>query len=416
MAEAMRSLVLRTEAPRLAAALVYSRLTGKPALYPNAPLAMREYPAPALPPTGAWVRVRSTLAGICGSDLKTLRLDISTRSANQAQRRAGSGPMFLGHETVGVVAEASPACAWAKPGQRVVMTPRMTCAVLGEQPCEYCRAGLTLLCARRDEALPAGYFGPSSGWGGGWSDQFVRHESQLFPVRDWIEDQQAVLFDPLACALHCVLRRPPEKGDTVLVIGAGTIGLSVVKVLRALGHHVRIALIARHAFQADAARRVGVDSVVQCGIADAYGPLADCLGTRVVGHRRSNRLLEGGFHVVYDTVGSASSVEHALRWTRPRGTVVVEGVNLFPGTLDRTPIWHRELTILGALGHGEETWEGRTAHAFEFISSWIQEGRLDVSGLLTHQFPFESYREAVRTAAGKGRSHSIKVAMRFAPS
>ena len=419
MAESMRSLVLRTGAARLGAALVYSRLTGRPALYPAAPLAMMEFAAPKLLP-GGWTRVRPTLAGICGSDLKTLRLDISTRAANQARRRAGSDaggmPRFLGHETVGEIVEASSGCAWAAPGQRVVMIPRTTCAVFGAEPCEHCRAGHSLLCVRRDDTPPRELFTGASGggWGGGWSDQFVRHESQLFRLPSSITDEQAVLFDPLACALHCVLRRPPVDGESVLVIGAGAIGLAVVKVLTAIGRRVRVAVLARHDFQAAAAQHAGAELVSRHEPADAYDQWAKFLGTSVAGHRRHNRCLETGFHVVYDTVGSASTLHHALRWTRPRGAVVVEGVNLFPGVLDRTPIWHRELSILGALGHGEEEFEGRRAHTFDFIYSWLQEGRLDASGLLTHEFPFDQYRRAILTAAGKHRSGAIKVAMRFA--
>ena len=408
MPESMRSIILRTDRPRLAGALVYSRITGRPAVYAQAPVTMATVPEPPLP-TGAWVRVRSTLAGICGSDLKTLRLAISTRAANQAHRRAGTGPIFLGHETVGVITEASTGCAWARTGQRIAMIPHTPCAARSLSPCAACRDGLTLLCDHRDDPAPP----ELAGAGGGWSDRFLRHESQVFAMPDAIPDAVGVLFDPIACAAHCVLRKPPAAGDTVLVIGAGTIGLACIAILRLVEPSARIIALVRHPFQADAATRAGAHDVIRAPVSEAYDPLARAIGSTAAGHRPSNRVIVSGFHAVYDTVGSADTLHHALRWTRPRGAVIVEGVNLFPGILDRTPLWHREITVLGALGHGAEQWNGKSLHTFDLVAGWITDGRLDLGWLLTHRFAFENFRAAITSAADKPASASIKVALEF---
>lgn len=401
----MRALVIRPTRPRLAAALLYNRVTGKPAVFPGGPLELVEAPEPELPGP-QFVKVRSRLAGICGSDLKTLRLKLSTRSARLAAQSPGGGLRFQGHETVGEVVAVGSAVTRHKPGDRVVMIPATHCAALGrEAPCRPCRDGAYCLCEHHDEPLPG------EPLGGGWSEFFVRHESQLHPVRESLPDEQAVLFEPLACSLHAVLRHPPEHGARVLILGGGMIGLGIVHALRALGRELEVHVMVRHPFQADLAGKAGADSVITSS--DPYAELASRTGDSVVGSRTDNRLLKRGVDLVIDAVGSAATLHLALRTARPGGTVVFEGVDLQPGPLDRTPLWWRELNLLGANGHGRDSWEGEAMATFERVEHWVADGRLSTAGLLSHRFPLEDYRPALTAAADKRRHASVKVAFEF---
>jgi threonine dehydrogenase-like Zn-dependent dehydrogenase len=401
----VRGVVFRPEIGRVILGAAYQRLTGSPPLFPAGPVSWEILPQEGLPKP-SWVRVRSRLAGICGTDLNLLRLKVSSTSASMARKRSIKRPFCIGHETVGEVIEVGSQVRKLTPGQRVVFVPGLNCNVLEGMPaCEMCRRGLPLLCLHRDE------FPAELAWGGGWSESFVRHESQLLPIPDEISDEKAVLVEPLACSVHAVLRCPPTPGDTVVVIGCGTIGLGIILTLRALSIPLRIIAIARHSYQSSQAESMGADRVLESDAIDIYDRLAAELETTVLGKRKTNRMLHHGARVVYDAVGNGMTLQHALRWVQPRGTVVLEGISPRPAPSDCTPVWLREVNLVGAHGHGLEHYGGRQIHAFDLVMEWIKEGRLSPEGLITHRYSLAEYKEAIRVAAGKSSSKAIKVLM-----
>jgi threonine dehydrogenase-like Zn-dependent dehydrogenase len=403
----VKSLQFRTDLPRLVLGMAYARISGFPAMYPTAPLVLRD--TETARPTGDHVvRVRTRLGGICGSDLHMLKVEVSRQSSVVATRRDSLGAVtYPGHEAMGDVVAVGPAVRRVEVGQRVVLVPGVFCSVFdGDEPCEFCRQGHIALCRRRAERPPFHV-------GGGWSEEFVRHESQLFPLPDEIDDETAVLIEPAGCSLHAILRRPPRDGDRVLILGTGMIGLGMISALRAIGVRVRIVALARHAFQAAAARSLGADAAVGHEGGDVYEALAATLDTRVQGRQKDNRYLVDGFDTVYDCVGSARSLHDAIRWCRPRGTVLLEGIDMYPGVLDRTQLWRRELEIVGTSGQGLDEWEGQRRNTFEWVIAWLREGRLSLEGLLSHRFPQRDYKDAIRTAIAKRKTGAIRVALDF---
>ena len=107
--------------------------------------------------------------------------------------------------------------------------------------------------------------------------------------------------------------------------------------------------------------------------------------------RAGNRMLLGGFDVVFDVVGVETTLNDALRWTRAGGTVVLVGVNLHRMTLDLTPVWYQEVDLLGTVGHDVVTWQGESLSTFELAMRWMVEGTLSTEGLLTHRFPLDEF-------------------------
>jgi len=405
----MRGIVFDPSVRRVLLGLAYYRWSGRIPLFRAGPVSLQ-----ALPEAGlrgpSWVRVHCRLAGICGSDLNLLRLQFSTRSARMARKRAVSGPLCMGHEAVGEVVEVGPGVRSMTIGQRVLLLPGASCAGMDAvRPCVMCEKGLPLLCLNGD-------FLPQLGWGAGWSEQFLRPESQLMPVRDDVTDEQAVLVDPLACSVHAVLRRAPSPGDTVVVLGCGVIGLGMILALRALSIPIRIIAIARHACQAARARAMGADRVLPYRVRDLYEQLAGELETKVMARGARNRLLHCGAAVVYDAVGSGESLHHALRWTRPRGAVVVEGITPRPAPVDCTVIWLREVDLVGSHGHGLEQFEGGRIHTFDLVLDWIRRRRLEPDGLITHRYPLCDYRKAIRAADRKAVSGAAKVVLEMKTS
>lgn len=378
----------------------------------RAGLRMVELPVPALP-SPRWVRLRPLLGGICGTDLAAVTQRHHPASVLQT---ISSFPAVLGHENVSVVDAVGPAVKGWRPGDRVVVESALSCAVREiTPPCAMCAAGRFTLCQNfRTGPLPVGsMIGWNNFTGGTWAPYFVAHESQLYRVPDDVDDSQAVLVDPVAGALHAVLRRPPADGETVLVLGAGLVGIGVVASIRALGLRCRLVGLARHDLQAEQLRRYGADEVVITRRSDSqsvrYGKVAALVGGLVVPSKFGHQAFQGGFDLVYDCVGSGQSLTDAMKYARSGGTVVEVGTSQI-GLVDTAPLWLDELTLVGANGRAFEDWQGEKRHTYEVVFDLLRDKRLDLSGLLTHRFRLDQYREAFATLAIRRQAGVIKVA------
>jgi L-iditol 2-dehydrogenase len=244
------------------------------------------------------------------------------------------------------------------------------------------------------------------GVGGGWGDQFTAHETEIYPAPADLTDDQAMMIEPISTPVRAVLRRLPEPGQHVLVLGGGVIGLSTLQCVRALAPGCRVTIVARHAHQAEMARRLGADEVVRGE--DGYKMTARITGAKMYHGIFNNRALLGGFDVVYDCVGSAHSIHDSLRWARAGGCVVLIGVKMTQFHLDLSPVWHQEVDLTGVLAHGMENWQGGRHHTYEVVAALMRQGLLQVDDLITHRFPLAEWKQAVATAMNK-RSGSIKV-------
>ena len=110
----------------------------------------------------------------------------------------------------------------------------------------------------------------------------------------------------------------------------------------------------------------------------------------------------------YDTVGKPDSFEIAARVLRSRGTIVKAGVHA-PSRWEWSPLDFKELRWVGSNAFGMETVEGVRQHAFEHYFDLVRDGRVDLTGMLTHVFPLTSWRDAFYAIADQGRSGAIKV-------
>ncbi len=406
----MRALVFHPTIPRFVVTRALGRLSRQAAWGPWAPLRYRDVPEPPLPGE-EWVRVQVRLGGICGSDLHTIQLDSSP-----ALSALTSFPFVMGHENVGTVVEVGRRAHGLAVGQRVTVEPALPCAARDLPPCPYCAAGRYNLCVRvADGHLSPGLMiGACRDTGGSWSGGFVAHRSQVFPVPDGVSDEEALMAEPAACAVHPLLSSPPRDQDTVLVIGGGVIGQCAIAALRALGSAARIVALVKHPHQGEAARQLGADAVVRLGPGDAHYPeVADRVGGVLRRPMLGKRVLLGGADLTVECVGSARSLDDALRLTRPGGTVIVLGLAAIPAGVDWTPVWWKELRVTGSYIYGVETWQGRRVRTIPLVLEWMAAGRMRLGHLVTHRYALDDYREALRVATGKAASAAFKVA--FAP-
>lgn len=365
------------------------------------------------PKVNGWVRVRPLLSGICGSDLNTL-----TGGASFYFSALVSLPFVPGHEIVGELlddvpddgqspsggAEVSPARSRAarvspalSAGQRVVLDPVLSCVVRGiDPPCSMCDRGEPGLCERVtggdvSAGLQSGYCRDTAG---GWGELLVAHASQLHPVPEGLNDETAVVVEPMACALRAVRRAAVADDDHVLVVGAGTVGLLTLVALRKEVPGSRVTVVAKHRFQADLARRLGASSVTSPS--EALGAVRRATAAFRCEPERSAPFLLGGVDTSFECVGSSSALDLALRATRARGKVVLAGM---PARADLSPAWLRELEVVGSYSGS-----GAFSAALELAAEH------DLGRLVGATYPLGGWREAVDHALQAGSLGTIKVA------
>jgi threonine dehydrogenase-like Zn-dependent dehydrogenase len=355
-------------------------------------------------PGSNWVRARNRMCGICASDLHLLFVQADPRIGLAAL--PGTERLYLGHEILGEAIEVGSKATDLKVGDRVIMDYMETnCVVKEIDPgCRHCRAGNHYLCenASRD-------YGPK-GTGGGWGDSFTAHRSGLYRVPDEIDDDTAVLIEPLSVGVRTALRRLPEADQQSLVVGSGMIGLATIAALRALAPDCHITAMARYPQQQEMARKLGADEVI--AQEDPYEAAARITDARLYTGLFNNRTLVGGFDVVYDCVGTGRTVQDSLRWTRAGGAVVLAGVYLKPMQVDLTPVWYQEVDLIGLYAHGMEQWMGEQKSTFDLTIQLLMEKKLSMEGIITHRFSLEQWRKAVQTAGDKS-SGAIKVVLDY---
>jgi len=396
----MKAVLSSISPARLLFTRLMRRLGRIPYFGPLSAVYLRDIAPPPFPGPGQ-VRVRNRLAGICGSDLHFVLGEGDFRIAPAAI--PGAGFPYMGHEIVGKVTEVGPGVTRFKLGDRVTLERGRSCLALGRQPlCRQCAIGNYSLCEAPVEELH------DNTVGGGWSEELVTAEGHLFPIPDDVSDEQAVLIEPIGSGLRAVMRRTPRPGEKVLVIGQGTQGLGTLLSIRALQPDCHVTVLARFPFQADMARRCGADEVIMLG-ADLYAEAARLTGGKLYQGMFGNRMLLGGFDVVYDCVGIPGTLKDALRLARARGTVVLVGVHLYPMDIDLTPVFYWEVDLIGVLAHGAEDWQGERLSTYELIVRLMREGKINVDGIITHRFSLPEYRQAIRVAIRQPQTHSIKV-------
>jgi len=365
----VKALVFERSLPRFAAAKVAGALAPGRGAGPG-PLRLKDIDPPSL--GAGWHRVRPRLAGICGSDLSTI-----DGASSRYFEPIVSFPFVPGHEVVGDLDD----------GTRVVVEPVLHCAVRGVDPlCPSCALGATNRCERVafGHVEPGLQTGFCEDTGGGWSTSMLAHDLQLHRVPDDFTDEMAVMVEPAACGLHAA---DQVREESVVVLGAGTIGLTVIAALRA-----EVIAVAKHPVQRDVARSLGASTV--CDPGEISGVVRRRYRSMMVGTQ-----LTGGAPAVVDCIGSAASLQQALELVAPGGTVLVVGM---PSTvsIDLTGLWHREVRLEGAYAYTH----GEFERAFDVVRA------KELGRLVSATYPLDRWKDAIRHAAEAGRRGAIKVA------
>ncbi|MFD9120858.1 zinc-dependent alcohol dehydrogenase family protein [Streptomyces bottropensis] len=331
--------------------------------------AWEDVPDPAVKdPTDVIVRVGSV--ALCGTDLHILKGDLP-------EVRPGT---VLGHEAVGEVVEAGGDVRTVRPGDRVLVSCITACG-----RCAYCRQGT---------------YGQCRG-GGGWilghridgtQAEYVRvphADLSVHPLPAAMDGKDAVLLADIFPTSYevGVLNGRVRPGDTVVVVGAGPIGLAAISTARLFSPE-RIVAVDLAPARLEAAKRLGAEAV-----ADA----------REMPEQLIADLTDGlGADVVIEAVGAPESFELCTRIVRPGGHVANVGVHGGPATLHLEDLWIKNVTLTTGL---VDTYSTPT------LLRMAAAGRLPTSQLVTHTFPLDHMQEAYDVFSRAADTGALKVVL-----
>jgi len=320
-------------------------------LEPNK-LVVEERPIPEIGPGDALVKVHA--CGVCGTDLHIF-----------AGEHIVKFPVIPGHEFSGEIAAVGNEVANVKVGDRVTVDPNIV-----DHTCHFCRMGETHLC----ENLTA----VGVNYDGGFAEYCRVPAAQAYRVPDSVSLDEAAFAEPLACCIHGIDKARIVPGSTAVILGAGSIGLLMVQLVRSAGARVIVS-------EPDERKRT---LAAQLGAEIQIDPLADDVKAEVF------RITGVGADVVIECAGRVETAELAPKLARRGGTILQFGVVSPHESVRISPydVFYRELTIVGSFVN-----PFTHARAVEMLAS----KRVDVMPLVTHRFGLDDVSKALETAAGR---------------
>lgn len=322
-------------------------------------LRLHDEPMPGNPGPGeALIKVASV--GICASDIHYYR---EGRIGDQIVKE----PIILGHEFSAIVESVGEGVTSVKPGDRVAVEPGSHC---GE--CALCREGLINLC-------PNIIFFGTPPVDGCLREYLIWPASLLMPVSDEVSLDEAAMIEPLAVGVYAVDLSGLKGGETIAILGAGAIGLSVLQAAKAKG--VKKAIVSELVPErAEVAKRLGADETIDARPTDPIKAIRELTGGM-------------GPEFVFECTGQMTAVRQATQAVRPEGTVVVVGIPeedeyCFPASAAR----RREVTV---------KFVRRSRNAAHKSIEMVENGSINVKSYGTHHFPIEESKEAFELAAAK---------------
>ncbi|MBE7470601.1 MAG: L-threonine 3-dehydrogenase [Anaerolineae bacterium] len=318
-------------------------------------LEYEERPVPQIDqPTDVLVKIEA--CGICGTDLNILAVPPAHKATPN---------IIIGHEGVGVVEAVGSGVTGLRPGDRVVIAPRLTCG-----QCKYCRRGLDNQCTN--------YSTIGTAIDGAFAPYLRAPQSALYKISASVPRDDAAFFEPLSCVVGSVARAPIQAGDNVAIIGAGPMGLLFAQAYRLLGAG-RIIVADVSPYRLSVAEEMGMDVALNPAQVDLPQAVHD--------------LTELGADVVVDAVGNQMGT--AIKLARRGGHVILFGLRPHDNPpINQYTITRYDLTIHGAFVG---------LNPFEQTIQLLESRRLQPSQLITHRVPLSQLAQGVELMrSGKG--------------
>ena len=293
------------------------------------------------------VIVKMTAAGICGSDV----------GIYHGTNAAATYPRIIGHEMVGVVAETGASVQKLKVGDRVIVNQVTSCG-----HCYPCRKGRGNVC---DHLKVRGVH-----IDGGYREFIAVPEADCYILPDSISDRDAVMIEPTTIAIQSCTRAELEKDDMLLIYGSGALGSSILKIASQICDHIIVADIQ--------------DDKLETAKANGAKYTINVLNEDLVEKVKEYTHMHGAT-VSIDAVCNKDSLIRLLNATGNAGKVITMGFSTAPTEINQFAITAKELDVRGSRLQNK---------MFGKAISMIQEGKLDLTGSVSHTFPLTKAQEA----------------------
>ncbi|MDF2885667.1 MAG: Zn-dependent alcohol dehydrogenase [Lacrimispora sp.] len=293
------------------------------------------------------VIVKMTAAGICGSDV----------GIYHGTNAAATYPRIIGHEMVGVVAETGSSVKKLKVGDRVIVNQVTSCG-----HCYPCLKGRGNVC---DHLKVRGVH-----IDGGYREFIAVPEVDCYPLPDSISDQDAVMIEPTTIAIQSCTRAELEKDDMLLIYGSGALGSSILKIASQICDHIIVADIQDD--KLETAKANGAEHTINV--------LNEDLVEKVKEYTHHH-----GATVSIDAVCNKDSLIRLLNATGNAGRVITMGFSTAPTEINQFAITAKELDVRGSRLQNK---------MFGKAIDMIHEGKLDLTGSVSHTFSLTKAQEA----------------------
>lgn len=317
-------------------------------------LQFHDEPVPDFGPDEVLIKVGSV--GICASDVHYYR---EGRIGDQVVEK----PIVLGHEFSGVVAAVGNGVSTLQEGARVAVEPSRPC-----RKCELCREGLTNIC-------PNVQFFGTPPVDGALREYLAWPAELCIQVSHTVSLDEAAMIEPLAVGLYAVDLAEMAGGETVAVLGAGAIGLSVLQAARIVGA-ARIIVSDPIKERRDLALKLGADIAVDPTRADSTAEIVSQTGM--------------GVEVAFECAGMPDAVAQTAEIVRPKGRVVIVGIPEEDAYTFRASACRRKELSIQMVRRSRNTAERGV--------EMLERGLVDVRSYVTHHFPLERAGEAIELA------------------
>lgn len=296
------------------------------------------------------VLIKVEACGVCGTDVHIV--DGTSRS---------TPPVVLGHEYAGIVTDVAKGTTGVAVGQRVGIDPNISCGA-----CFHCRRGLVHLCSNL-RALGVDI-------DGGMAEYSIVPVKQTYTLPQDMAPELSVFIEPVSCAIHGIDLARIRSGDTVIILGGGSIGLIMLQLARNAGA-ARLIIVEPLAHKRAIAQDLGADVVLDPQATNVQSAILD--------------LTHVGADVVIECVGRPQTAEMALELVRRGGLVEFFGVCPIGEKIAIEPnaVYFKELTIVGSYVN---------PHTFDRSIAMLQSGRVRIDNFLIHKVPLGAVHEALQ--------------------
>ncbi|MBO8168942.1 MAG: 2,3-butanediol dehydrogenase [Thermoanaerobacteraceae bacterium] len=314
-------------------------------------------PEPPAPGPGE-VKVKVHWCGICGSDLHEYVAGPIFIPVNEGHPLTGSkAPIILGHEFSGEIVEVGAGVTNVQVGDRVAPDACQVC-----WDCYFCKRNLYNLCEK------LAFTGLMTN--GAFAEYVNVPAYTLFKLPDNISSEVGALVEPLAVGLHAVRQAPVIQGDTVVVLGAGTIGLVTLAAVRAAGAR-KVFVIEMAKARKEFAQKLGATAVFDPQEGDVVAKVREATGGL-------------GADVVIECIGNDKTGPLAVELARKGGKIVVAGIFEKESSMHFNSVVFTEKQVIGSLGYA-----GEFGPAIDLLS----DGRIKAESLITGKISLDDIVE-----------------------